>query len=355
MGVPGTGRDVDLWRAPLADLRAIDYRATDRDLWSDEAGLWVRMLITWAGLDEAAWHLPGAAPSDAGGPDWSMAEHVGHIADWQELAIDYVGVAAATGRWPTDDDFDGGDFDSLNERRRAPWTTMPAAVLRDRLAASRSRLIEVVRPLGDETIRSHAPWGWIHMTLHGHYLDHLAVLEPWAAHLRTRQADGDPFVEDPRAADHAGLIAQDAEIARLFDELVRPVPVERWEGEHLTPGWTLRDHVGHLADWATEAVRAIDVYRRRGHWPADPDEGVDPWNERQVAVARASGEGPADALARYDAAHADLLAAASTLRAEELRSADGWAWVYDCLHGHVRKHLAMLGPWCVTVARSGAT
>ena len=81
------------------------------------------------GLDEAAWHLPGAAPSDAGGPDWSLAEHVGHLADWQELAIDYVGTALQTGRWPSDDDYDGGDFDRFNERRRAPWTTMPSATI----------------------------------------------------------------------------------------------------------------------------------------------------------------------------------------------------------------------------------
>ena len=100
-----------------------------RDLWADEAAIWDRLVSSWAGLDEAAWHLPGAAPSDAGGPDWSLAEHVGHIADWQELAIDYVGIAIQTGRWPSDDDYDGGDFDRYNERRRAPWTTMSAATI----------------------------------------------------------------------------------------------------------------------------------------------------------------------------------------------------------------------------------
>ena len=77
---------VDLRRATLADVRALDLRSPMRDLWADERGLWDRLTASWAGLDDAAWHLPGAAPSDAGGPDWSLAEHVGHIADWQELA-----------------------------------------------------------------------------------------------------------------------------------------------------------------------------------------------------------------------------------------------------------------------------
>jgi hypothetical protein len=31
--------------------------------------MWDRFEAVWAGLDDAAWQLPGAAPSDAGGPD----------------------------------------------------------------------------------------------------------------------------------------------------------------------------------------------------------------------------------------------------------------------------------------------
>lgn len=335
---------VDLRRAPLTAVRSVDFRASDRDLWADEAALWDRLTVTWVGLDDAAWHLAGAAPSDGGGPDWSMAEHVGHIADWQELAIDYVGVARASGRWPNDADFDGGDFDRYNERRRAPWTTMPATAIVARLAAARPRLLAAVRQLEPEVIRSHAAWGWLHMVLHGHYLDHLAVLEPWCEQLRLRQVDGDPFMGDPRAPDHDGFEAQDAAIEAGFDALIRTVPPERWDGPELTPGWTLRDHVGHLADWAEEGVRALAVFRERGLWLADPEEGVDPWNERHVAEARRRAEDAPAALARWDAGRAALLAAARTLSTEELRSPDGWSWVYDCLHGHVRKHLAMLAP-----------
>lgn len=344
MTVHSTTTAVDLRRAPLAAVRATDFRAADRDLWADEAALWDRMLASWAGLDEAAWHLAGAAPSDGGGPDWSMAEHVGHIADWQELAIDYVAVARTTGRWPSDKEYDGGDFDRYNERRRAPWTTMPAGTLIGRLTAARPRLLAAARELDPAVVRGDPAWGWIHMVLHGHYLDHLAVLEPWTDRLRLRQVDGDPFLADPRAADHEGLVGQDRAIAVQFDEIVRSVPADRWDAAELTPGWTLRDHVAHLADWTEEGIRALDVHRQQGVWLADPDEGVDGWNERRVRASRARGETAVQALARYDAGHAALLAAARTFTVEELRSPDGWSWVYDCLHGHVRKHLAMIAP-----------
>src|SRR5689334_2320329 len=134
-------RDIatDLRHAPLADTRAIDFRSTDRDFWADEAALWRRLTGTWVGLDDAAWHLPGAAASDAGGADWSLAEHVGHLADWQELAIAYTDRAIATGSWPTDSDYDDGDFDSFNERRREPWASMRRDAILARLDAARPR------------------------------------------------------------------------------------------------------------------------------------------------------------------------------------------------------------------------
>ena len=96
------------------------------------------MQAAWAGLDDAAWHVPGAAPSDAGGPPWSLAEHVGHIADWQELAIDYTRRAIETGVWPSDSDYDDGNFDTFNERRREPWASMPRDGILARLEAARS-------------------------------------------------------------------------------------------------------------------------------------------------------------------------------------------------------------------------
>ena len=72
-----------------------------------------------------------------------------------------------------------------------------------------------------------------------------------------------------------------------------------------------------------------------------------------VGTSRGRRETPAEVLDRYDTARAALLAAVSRLSVEELRSPDGWSWAYDCLHGHVRKHLAMLGPWCATRRPTG--
>ena len=46
------------------------------------------------------------------------------------------------------------------------------------------------------------------------------------------------------------------------------------------------------------------------------------------------------------------MAAVASMSIEDLRSPDGWSWAYDCHYGHVRKHLAMLGRWCVGAERA---
>ena len=80
----------------------------------------------------------------------------------------------------------------------------------------------------------------------------------------------------------------------------------------MTPGWTLRDHVDHLADWTAEGIRAMDVFDRRGHWLADPEEGIDAWNERMVAAR--PGATPADTLTRYDEERTTMLSAVARSR-----------------------------------------
>ncbi len=344
---------VDLRRALLSTLRATDLRSPERDLWADEQALWDRLVASWAGLDDAAWRLPGAAPSDAGGPDWSLLDHIGHIAFWQELAIEYTPRAEATGVWPTDDEFDGGDFDRYNERHRAPWDRLPPAELRARLFDGHERLLAIAHRFPIDVIRGDDGWGWVGQTLHGHTLDHLTVIEPWADRLRDRQAQHDPFQPDPRptsgddAADLAAFWTAEDAIGVQFDELVRPVPLEAWTVDQVTEGWTVRDHVAHLADWFEEGASAIEAHARTGTWPAGPEEGFDAWNER--ALERRRTLDASAILARHDEQLARMRAAARTMTADDLRSIDGWSWVYECLHGHVRSHLAMVGPWCARI------
>ena len=299
-----------------------------------------------AGLDDPAWAEPGAAPSDAGGPDWSLAEHVAHVVDWQELAVDYVAVALRTGRWPADEEYDGGDFDRFNERRRSRYAELSPATIARRLDASHAALLAAVRTLDPRVIRSDEAWGWVFQVLHGHQLDHLGVLEPWAGQLIRRQVDADPFGADPyvladTVRDTDAYFAADAAVFGSFRETLDRLPAAAWAHE-LTPGWSVKDHAGHVAAWLEEGVDWLEEWRVTGRWRTYT-ESEDEWNARAVERWRPL---PIDEVrARLERAHAGVVERSRALPPEVLWSTDGIGWTYEVLHGHIRRHLALLGPW----------
>jgi uncharacterized damage-inducible protein DinB len=342
-------RAIDLRRAPLADVLLIDFRSVARDFWTDEAALWDRLLASWAGLDDAAWRLPGAAPSDAGGPDWSLLDHVGHLVDWLEIARDYTEHAIDTGEWPADDDYDGGDFDKFNERRRERFAAVPPADVRRRLVEARAAYLPLARRLDPATIRSDAAWGWVYNVLHGHDLDHLRVIAPWTDELRRRQIQNDPFGIHPQpsptdiAGGKAAFWANEDAVMDLFAQTVSPLPDEQWTSGEATAGWTVADHVGHLTAWFDETTAAITEHQPGRPWRQLPLEGVDAWNE--VDVARQRGT-PRDVLwPAFVAAHTRLVRAVESMSDEDWLDPEAFGWAYEDLHGHIRAHLAMIAPY----------
>ena len=348
-----TERLVDLRRAALGDLRAIDYRSPGRDYWTDEAAVHDRFVAVWAGLDDAAWRLPGAAPSDAGGADWSLLDHVGHVVDWWELAAGYIAAVVRGAPWPTDDDYyEGGDFNALNEQRRPRFADVAPADLRSRGLAAHERVVAIARTVPLATIRSDAAWGWVHQVLHGHAIDHLTVLEPWADALRERQTRNDPFGPDPQPV-RASLVAgkerfwatADSALAD-FGLLMAATPDDAWSAPAGTP-WAFADHVAHLAGWFVEGARALEEHRPGGPWAAIPPEGIDAFNDRQVREAH--GTAPADLRAAYAAGEARLRAAIEAMTDDEWLDPEGFSWAYEDFHGHVRAHHAMIGPWAARI------
>ncbi len=346
-------RPLDLRRDPLGVVRAIDFRSPGRDYWSDEAAIHDRFGAVWAGLDDAAWRLPGAAPSAAGGPDWSLLDHIGHIVDWWELATDYIADVLGGASWPADDDADAsGDFDVLNERRRARFAEVTPAELRVRGVAAHDRVLVLARQLPPETIRSDAAWGWVHQVLHGHELDHLTVLEPWADTLRTRQIGNDPFGPDPQptraglADDRARFWSAETAIVDAFRLTMEAVPDRAWTAA-MGGDWTLADHVAHLAGWFVEGARALEEHRAGEPWADIPAEGIDAFNAVQVRTSR--GTKPAELRERFAAGLARLRTATAAMADPEWLDPEGFSWAYEDLHGHVRAHHAMIGPWAARI------
>ena len=342
---------LDLRRAPLGDLRALDFRAADRDFFADGQAIFDRFTASWAGLDDAAWQLTGASRSDAGGPDWSYRDHVAHLAGWAELGVEIARTGLEAGRWPADSEFDGGDFDHFNETLRDQWRAVRPAEIRSRLIAATDQLSALARQLKPDILRGDDAWGWVYMTLHGHQLDHLGLVEAWTDRLRERQVEGDPFGPDPvlgsgdPEADQDAFWAEEADVFAAFSQLVDAVPAELREVFAVTPDWSLKDHVAHVGSWFEEGAGAIEEHLRGGGWRSGPAEGLDAWNAHDLEALR--GLPWAEVRHRLDVSRQRIRAAAHELAQADFRSTDGWDWTYWDLAGHVRSHLAMIAPWCV--------
>jgi hypothetical protein len=171
---------VDLRTAPLADVRALDLRADDRDPWADEEAIWARLGAVLDRIAAAGWDRQ-VAPSDGGGPPWSALDHVGHLAAWADEGVAAIVRVLDGAAWPADDDYAGGDFDAFNETQRAMWAGEGAAEVRTHLEESHGRLVALARDLPVDVIRGDEAWSWVFLTLHGHAIDHLEVLERAAA------------------------------------------------------------------------------------------------------------------------------------------------------------------------------
>ena len=320
------------------------------------SALWDRLVATWAGLDDAAWHLPGRRAVRCRRAGLVARRARRPLAAWQELAD----------RLHADRDRDRplAVRRRLRRRRLRPVQRAAPRAVGDRM----SRDAIVARLAGDRA--RGAPRQAAALTAVGDPRRRRVGLGLPRRCTATTSTTSPSSSRGPRRCVPARSTA-----TRSSPTRGPPTSPPSWPGTRpsphdldapaarrparplgdveVTPGWTMRDHVAHLADWAEEGARAIEVYRRDGDWLADPDEGIDAWNERHGrALARPSR--PAATLARYErGARGDARRRRDARRSTELRSPDGWSWAYDCLHGHVRKHLAMLGPWCADGGLAG--
>ena len=119
------------------------------------------------------------------------------------------------------------------------------------------------------------------------------------------------------------------------------IPDDRWQDRD--GDWSFADHVGHLATWFADGAQALETHAAIGRWREMPAEGVDAYNDRHVRSLR--GTPPEVLRERYVAGRDRLRAAVAQMTDDEWLDPEGFSWAYEDLHGHVRAHHAMIGPW----------
>jgi hypothetical protein len=127
---------------------------------------------------------------------------------------------------------------------------------------------------------------------------------------------------------------------RGFRDTLAAVPDPEW-ALPVDPAWSFADHIGHIATWFHEAAGALELHRATSSWREMPRRAST--RSTTGTSGRRAGRPPARvrrAVRRRPAAPPSAVAAMSE---EEWLDPEGFSWAYECLHGHIRAHHAMVG------------
>jgi DinB superfamily len=228
--------------------------------------------------------LLGASASDLESAqvcgDWSPRDVLAHIIAWERYVYDVVRYLRA--RQPVPPSPETSDEDTYNARAVAVWRTKPLQELLDTLAIAHRQLmvavagcsqaqLDFVPPSGTgvENIASNV------MSIAQHDAEH-------ARQIRARRGPSRPDDVGPKVLLQHALNTSRAALMALMDV----VPAPQRESLPVTGEWTLKDVVGHIADWdeiVVEATLAMEANQRITWEPIDYGEA---WNQSHAAARR---------------------------------------------------------------------
>jgi DinB superfamily len=166
---------LDLEHAPLPALVELDFRAPGRDTRADVRTVQARVDAFLARVPATGWDRPVSESAVPGAPPWTLRDHLGHLADWNDEAIRYIQpLLDGTGGWPGDEAYDNGNFDTWNEGRRPSYAARTPAELLAWHRASADRLFELAQQLSPDAANADGAWEWIWHNLTSHPIEHLA-------------------------------------------------------------------------------------------------------------------------------------------------------------------------------------
>ncbi len=139
-----------------------------------------------------------ARPATIGGGDWSAKDLMGHIARWNEIAIEALG-SWRKGERPSVEDVWGDGIDALNAENYERGKAASTEQARERLWRSHEALADAIRGMDNTEWHSKAPYeterrSWLGMMMggitgapkraYGHAFAHLPDLKKYVSELR---------------------------------------------------------------------------------------------------------------------------------------------------------------------------
>ncbi|MGQ9494228.1 MAG: DinB family protein [Anaerolineae bacterium] len=252
-------------RAVLAQWRAqlLAHLAAER------ARLW-QLLV---GLDEET------LTQRAVFADWTAKDLLAHIAGWDDYHTKRIELLCA-GQEADIPTVDINEYNALMHAQRRDWTLARAV---EECLTARAKFLQALASVSEEQLHRKLclPWGetsarrWAQNRAR-HDAMHTADLVTW------RQRLGLP----PRVGPKVILLAA---LAAMHDELchvVALVPATERETRLICGEWTLKDVLGHIADWARLAVEGLQQMAAGGAPQVEPIQDIHAWNQSHVLARR---------------------------------------------------------------------
>ena len=276
---------------------------------------------------------------------WTAKDLLAHVATWDEFFTERIVVVLA-GRQralTTVHDQDAYNADLRAERRNWSLERVLAAC-----ADARAGFLQALAQVPDEAFhrRWQDAWGessfrlWTQWRAY-HDAEHAGNVTAWRKTLG-EQAQVTWHEVGPRSVLRASLRAHREALLAL----IALVPPGERNTRPISGLWTLRDVVGHLADWEGLCVEVLRQMAAGEAIKVDYDGDVDAWNAAHAAARQ--GQSWDAVWADFEAARRAILAVLDGLSDADLNtSRDGdwggtpYRWAYVCVD-HDQEHMADL-------------
>lgn len=215
---------------------------------------------------------------------WTVKDVLAHIAAWDRWELQVM-QTMASGETP---DFSAvKDIDVFNAAVVNQWQKCTLKEVLDELHAARTAWVDWLQEVSLTTffqLRKHRKYDWSFSgcieVQKKHDSEHGEQIASW------REAQHLEFEPWPKSGAKAALLAALCAQRKALQAQIALIPVDQRDSHPICGEWTLKDVVGHIADWERWVVEGLRAMAAGQQPQTENVEDVEVWNQAHVGARR---------------------------------------------------------------------